>query len=98
MAWQTDGRTPLLVASQEGHVECVRALLDGRAAINQAAVGSTISMARRRVGLCVGVSMAACVHACMCILSSALGCPAVVGLGGVTVEPMSYFRSWGASR
>ncbi len=36
---QTDGLTPLYIASGKGHVESVRALLDGGAAINQAMVG-----------------------------------------------------------
>jgi hypothetical protein len=36
---QTDGATPLFIACQEGKVECVRALLGGGAAINQAKVG-----------------------------------------------------------
>ncbi len=44
--WQTDGWTPLLIASEKGHVECVRALLDKGAAINQAMVGCASSMAR----------------------------------------------------
>jgi hypothetical protein len=35
---QTDGVTPLHLASRVGHIECVRALLDGGAAINQATV------------------------------------------------------------
>ena len=43
---QTDGGTPLHIANQTGHVECVRALLDGGAAINQAKVGWASSMAR----------------------------------------------------
>jgi len=43
---QTDGVTPLQMASMEGHVECVRALLDGGAAIDQATVGCARSMAR----------------------------------------------------
>ena len=35
---QTDGATPLFIASQSGHLECVQALLGGGAAINQATV------------------------------------------------------------
>jgi hypothetical protein len=42
---QTNGATPLLVASQFGHVDCVRALLDKAAAINQAMVGCARCMA-----------------------------------------------------
>ncbi len=62
--WQTDGATPLYITSQIGHVECVRALLDGGAAINQAAVGSTSWMARHREGSTRGdVWEPACVDA-----------------------------------
>ena len=43
---QSTGATPLYIASQNGHVECVRALLGGGAAINQAMVGCASSMAR----------------------------------------------------
>jgi hypothetical protein len=52
---QTDGSswTPLHIASQNGHLECVRALLGGGAAINQATVGCGSSMARHGEG-CVG--------------------------------------------
>jgi hypothetical protein len=45
VAWQTNGATPLFIASQEGRVECVLALLGGGAAINQAMVGCAGSMA-----------------------------------------------------
>jgi ankyrin repeat protein len=38
VVWQTDGRTPLLMASQNGHVEVVRALVGAGAAVNQATV------------------------------------------------------------
>jgi hypothetical protein len=50
VVWQTDGFTPLGIASQEGHVECVRVLLDGGAAINQAMVGCASSIAWHRWG------------------------------------------------
>ncbi len=39
MCGQTDGTTPLLIASQNGHVEAVRALVELGAAVNQAEVG-----------------------------------------------------------
>ncbi len=38
MAVQANGWTPLLIAGGSGHVECVQALLDGGAVINQADV------------------------------------------------------------
>ncbi len=57
VVWQTDGPTPLYIASQEGHVECVRVLLDMGAAIHQAAVGCTKldGMAQQR-DVCVWIS------------------------------------------
>ena len=36
--WQTDGFTPLFIASHNGHVEVVRALVRAGAAVNQAVV------------------------------------------------------------
>ncbi len=36
-----DGRTPLLLAAKGGHFECVRALLNAGAAVNQASNVST---------------------------------------------------------
>ena len=39
MCGQTDGATPLLIASQEGHVEAVRDLVTLGAAVNHAKVG-----------------------------------------------------------
>jgi hypothetical protein len=54
---QPDGATPLFLASQEGHVDCVRALLDRGAAINQAMVGCAWSMAWHCVTMPIGVHM-----------------------------------------
>jgi hypothetical protein len=36
--WQTDGQTPLFVASQNGHVAVVKALVKARATVDQATV------------------------------------------------------------
>ncbi len=60
---QTNGATPLYAASQNGHVECVQALLDRGAAVNQANVGDCSSMARH-CGGCVREAPQdpACVH------------------------------------
>jgi hypothetical protein len=44
VAWQVEGATPLYIASQNGHVECLWALLSGGAATNPATVGSAKSM------------------------------------------------------
>ncbi len=54
VVFQTNGATPLYIASSKGHVECVRALLSVGAAINQAMVGCASSMARH-VGVAGGV-------------------------------------------
>ncbi len=54
---QTSGWTPLLVASENGHVECVWALLAGGAAIDQARVGCASSMARHRGPVVVVVGL-----------------------------------------
>ncbi len=80
-AWQKDGATPLCIASNNGHVECVRALLGGGAAINQAKVGSAGSMARLRGVLCVRVSVGVCVYVCVCSWFGALEWRALEGLG-----------------
>jgi hypothetical protein len=50
---QSNGATPLYIASQKGHAECVRALVDGGAVIDQAAVGRVCSIALC-CGDCVG--------------------------------------------
>jgi hypothetical protein len=44
VVWQLAGSTPLCIATWQGHVDCVQALLSGGAAINQAMVGSARSM------------------------------------------------------
>ncbi len=51
---QADGATPLYIASESGHVECVRALLEGGAAIDQAEVGCARSLARHCGGFSRG--------------------------------------------
>jgi hypothetical protein len=80
---QTWGATPLHSASESGHVECVRMLLDKGAAINQATVGSTSPMTRTRRsgGLCLRGSLGACVLACVCSRLGALGWRALKGFG-----------------
>ncbi len=57
MARQTGGFTPLYIASQSGHVECVHALLDRGAAINQATVGCAITIAWHDIAgaVCAGL-------------------------------------------
>ena len=75
VAWQTDGATPLYVASEKGHDEVVRALVGAGAAVNQAAVREDlggcwysavrwwvdVGSQRARAALCV------CVHVCVCV-------------------------------
>ncbi len=92
---QTDGDTPLLIASLNGHVECVRALLGGGAAINQADV-SCAKMWHKLDGTnrggCVYGSL--CEPACMRL--QLVGCAAIACTGGYgreVMEPMPYFRS-----
>ncbi len=95
MAWQMYGATPLFFASYKGHVECVHALLDRGAAINQAMVGSTRSMARHRGGCVSGVP---CEPDCLHL--HVVGCAGMASVGGhwrEVMEPMPYFMSWGAS-
>ncbi len=87
MARQTGGFTPLYIASQSGHVECVRALLDGGAAVNQAMVGSTSSMARHgRDCVCGDAWEAAGMRACTRLDAC------VEGYLRVVMEPMPYSR------
>ncbi len=82
VVWQTDGATPLYIASHMGHVDCVQALLDSGAATDQARVGSTSSMAQNRGGLCCTRGTAgACVHSCVCSWLGALGWLALEGFG-----------------
>ena len=50
---QTDGATPLYVASKNGHVEAVRALLDAGAAVNQASVSGYGRAEERGMVVCV---------------------------------------------
>jgi hypothetical protein len=87
---QTKGATALYVASQMGHVDCVWALLDGGAAINQAMVGSTSLM----VEYCGGcVCVRADVLEAPCMRVQPVWCTRMAhgrGCGRVVVESMSY--------
>ena len=88
---QTNGATPLYIASQNGHVECVQALLGGGAAINQARVRCASSMARHCGGYSRGDPWEPCrmhVQLVGCLPSAwwrawARGDPAHVSLDGV---------------
>ncbi len=77
---QTSGATPLYIACQEGHVECVRALLDGGAAINQATVGCTVRTPEY-CGGCMCAGMCGRHRACIFSLRVALGWNAVECVG-----------------
>ncbi len=80
VVFQTDGWTPLHIASQDGHVECVRALLDRGAAINQAEVGCPTWMTKC-CGGCVCAGMCGRLCSCQCGLWGALGWHAVECVG-----------------
>jgi hypothetical protein len=67
---QTGGATPLYIASENGHVECMWALLDFGAAINQTTVGCAVWTAEYCEG-CVCAGMSGMRRACMC---SFVGC------------------------
>ncbi len=79
MVWQATSGTPLLVASQKGHVEVVKALVGAGAAVNQATVrdrdewGDCWCSGER--GLLVFVLNAACVcsFTCLCVHVSVCG-------------------------
>ncbi len=94
---QTDGATPLCIASESGHVECVRVLLDGGAAINQATVGCASSMARHCGGYSCGdpwepsrmpvhVQLVGWLHSARWSV-----------LAQEVVQPMLHLTGWGAS-
>ncbi len=70
VAWQTDGCTPLYVASEKGHDEVVRALVGAGAAVNQATVcedlGGCYCFGCAWVFGC-GIAACACSFVCMCV-------------------------------
>ncbi len=68
---QTNGATPLFIAGQKGHLECVMALLEKGAAINQAMVGCSRCMALQCEGYSRGDPWG--LRACMCSWWG--GCP-----------------------
>jgi hypothetical protein len=76
VVFQTTGVTPLHIASMNGHVECVRTLLDRGAAIDQAKV-SCPTWTAEYCGSCVGAGMSGTHRVCMCSLWGALGWNAV---------------------
>ncbi len=91
---QTSGFTPLLIASGNGHVECVRALLGGGAAINQAEVGCESSMARHCGGYSRGDPWEPCrahVQLVGCLPSARRR------VGQEVIQPMLHLTGWGAS-
>ncbi len=55
--WQNDGASPLFVASQEGHVGVVEALVKAKAALNQATVCDRMPFSAAGLVLCARVSL-----------------------------------------
>ncbi len=80
VVWQTDGATPLYIASQEGHDEVVRALVGAGAALNQATVRGDLGRrwcSGARGWLLLGLQHAraascACVCVCVCWVCMAI--------------------------
>jgi ankyrin repeat protein len=65
VVWQTDGFTPLYIASQNGQVEAVRALVGAGAAVNQADVREDLVFGCASV---CGVWIAACSCSFVCVM------------------------------
>ena len=69
---QTNGGTPLYAASQNGHVEVVRALVEAGAAPNQGKVRNEVFGWAWMIG--VDIALCVCIFVCACAcLSSANG-------------------------
>ncbi len=85
MTWQPDGAIPLHIASRNGLVECVQALLDRGAAINQAKVGCASSIACHCIAGAVCVCILgepACKHALAYMGLQLVGCAGMARVGG----------------
>jgi hypothetical protein len=72
--WQANGGTPLYAASQNGHVEVVRALVGAGAAVNQARVrddcgGCWCSVVAAGVRLCVSGMVWSAACKCVAVLA-----------------------------
>ncbi len=93
---QTNGRTPLFAASENGHVEVVRALVGAGAAVNQAAVRDDCgccwcSAVRVLLFRTLRASVQLCMHVCACGVRAALGSGRVRG-GGEGMQRMPSHR------
>ena len=74
-AVQTDGASPLYIASQEGHVDVVRALVEAGATVDQAMVSRCAGVVYRGHALVLPGVRCGCAVVCVCAVMA--GCGAV---------------------